>query len=163
MKKILTVFALATLTACSSLTPAEKAAEEAKIASQVENALTERHYKITINRMNPRRGPSVSVSNDFSLEVKGDTLISYLPYFGRAYSIPYGGGKGLNFTAPIKDYQEEKGHKDGTLIRMTVDNEEDLLTFNIEVFSNGNTTIDLTMRDKESISYSGEMDLEPTR
>ena len=97
------------------------------------------------------------MSPDFSLEVRGDTLVSYLPYFGRAYSLPYGGGKGLNFTAPISEYRTTKERNGATLITMKAINEEDVYLFRLEIFSNGSTTIDLRPRERESISYSGQM------
>lgn len=146
--------------ACSTLTNAERAERDAKKAQAVEKALAERHYKVEINMMNPRRGRAVNVSPDFSLEVKGDTLVSYLPYFGRAFSVPYGGGKGLNFTAPISEYHSAKGRKGATLITMKAVNEEDVYSFRLEIFNNGSTSIDLTARERESISYSGQIEFE---
>ncbi len=146
---------------CSTLTSAERAEREAKTAQAVEKALAERHYKVEISMMNPRRGRAVNVSPDFSLEVKGDTLVSYLPYFGRAYNVPYGGGKGLNFTAPISDYHSAKGRKGATLITIKAVNEEDVYSFRLEIFTNGSTSIDLTAREREPINYSGQMDIQP--
>lgn len=146
-------------TACGSLTPAEKAERQTKVALAVEKALSERHYKVGIIMMFPNRGQAVNVSPDFSLEVKGDTLISYLPYFGRAYNVPYGGGKGLNFTAPITEYSSEKGRKGATMVRITVKNEEDFYTYLLEIYDNGSTTVNLRARERESIRYSGEMEL----
>jgi hypothetical protein len=40
------------------------------------------------------------ISGSWSLEVKGDTLDSYLPYFGRAFEPVFGETKVLNFDAP---------------------------------------------------------------
>jgi hypothetical protein len=146
--------------ACSTLTSAERAEREAKTAQAVEKALAERHYRVEVSMVNPRRGRAVNVSSDFSLEVKGDTLVSYLPYFGWAYNVPYGGGKGLNFTAPISEYHTAKGRNGATLITMKAANEEDFYSFRLEVFSNGSTFINLTARERESISYSGQMEVE---
>ena len=159
MKKcIIVIFGVLLLVACSSLTPAEKAERQAKLAMAVEKALAERHYKVGIVMMYPNRGKTVNISPDFSLEVKGDTLVSYLPYFGRAYNIPYGGGKGLNFTAPIAEYHSEKGRKGATLVKIKVKNEEDVYTFLLEIYDNGSTTIDMMSHERESIRYSGEIE-----
>ena len=157
MKKFLFILLTAALTACSSLTPAEKAERQARIAKAVEYALAERHYTVDIVMMYPTRGKAVNVAHDYSLEVRGDTLVSYLPYFGRAYSVPYGGGKGLNFTAPIMEYRSEKGRRGSTTISMKVRNEEDLYMFTLDVFDDGNTSIDVRPQEREPISYSGNM------
>jgi len=146
--------------ACSTLTSAERAERDAKTAQAVKKALTERQFTVDIQMMYPRRGKAVNVTSDYSLQVKGDTLVSYLPYFGRAYNVPYGGGKGLNFTAPIKEYQAVKGSKGNTQVLIRVDSEEDILTYTLDIFSNGSTSIDVTARNRESISYSGQMEVE---
>ena len=88
--------AMVTLSGCA--TAEERAARAAEQALKVKTALTQRRYKIDVNRMYPMNGNSRNVSYGYSVEVRNDTLISYLPYFGRAYNVPYGGGKGLNFS-----------------------------------------------------------------
>lgn len=148
------------MAACSSLSSTERAERAAKVAQSVEKALAGRRYTVSINTMFPRNGRVVNVSPDYSVKVKGDTLVSYLPYFGRAYNVPYGGGKGYNFTAPITDYQATKNRKGNTRITFRTNNEEDILTFMLDVFPDGSTTIDVTARERESISYSGQMDVE---
>ena len=75
----------------SCATSEEKAAQMAQLSANVTNALNNRDYKIAIDRMYPMRGSSRHVSYGYSVEVRNDTLFSYLPYFGRAYNVPYGG------------------------------------------------------------------------
>ncbi len=110
--------------------------------------------------MYPQRGPAKNVTGTYSLEVKGDSLISYLPYFGRAYMVPYGGGKGLNFTEIIGNYYESKNAKGQTEIAIEVTNEEDTYLYQLSVFDNGNATIDVRSKEREPITYSGEMEIE---
>lgn len=141
------------MTACSTMTAAEKAAK----AQAVEKALASRHYVVDVKMMYPRRGSAVHVASNYSLEVRGDTLVSYLPYYGRAYSIPYGGGKGLNFTAPIISYESDKSPDGRTKIKLVTNNDEDVIEFSLELFDNGQATIDFLSRERESISYSGEL------
>ncbi|MBQ2209397.1 MAG: DUF4251 domain-containing protein [Prevotella sp.] len=161
MKKvIMMLMGAVVLGACSTLTSAQKAERQAKIAQQVDRMLTDRHYTVNVEMMYPRAGSAVNVTSNYSLEVRGDTLVSYLPYFGRAYNIPYGGGQGLNFTAPIKDYKAVKNLKGTTHITIHTDNGEDDLKYELEVFDNGSTTIDLMSREREPISYSGNLDMD---
>ncbi len=161
MKHLLTIVGLALVVAsCSTLTSAQRAEREAKIEKAVEKALAERRYTVDVNMMYPRRGSVQNVSSDYSLEVRGDSLVSYLPYFGRGYSLPIGGGKGLNFSAPIKNYHSEKGKKGRTRVEIQVDNTEDFLTYSLDIFPNGSTTIDVVSREREPITFSGQMDID---
>lgn len=145
---------------CSSMTSAERAERKAAQMRAVAEAIAQQHYKINVQMMYPSRGGAKHVSYGYLVEVKGDTLVSYLPYFGRAYSVPYGGGKGLNFTAPISEYKAEKDNKGTTQITVIVNNEEDILTYFLSVFDNGRATIDVRAREREPISYSGDLSIE---
>lgn len=161
MKRVvswLLFFSLATFLLSGCATSEEKAAQMAELSANVTNALNNRVFKIAIDRMYPMRGSSRNVSYGYSLEVRNDTLISYLPYFGRAYNVPYGGGKGLNFTAPIGSYQEYMKRNGQRHIEIGLTNDEDTYFYTIEVFDNGNSSVEVRARQRERISYSGNLD-----
>ena len=147
--------ALVMLSGCA--TSEERAARAAEQKRKVLTALTQRNYKISIDRMYMSRGGSKSVSYGYSVEVRNDSLISYLPYFGRAYNVPYGGGKGLNFSESIGSYREFTEKNGKRHIEIGLKNEEDTYLYTIDVFDNGNSSIDVQSRQRERISYSGEM------
>ena len=151
---VVVVAVMGLLSACSTMT----AAERAQKALAVEKALASRRYVVDVRMMYPRRGRAVNVSSNYSLEVKGDTVVSYLPYFGRAYSVPYDGGKALNFSAPISSYESARDEKGRTYVKLVTDNEEDVITFQLEIFDNGQATIDVQAREREPITYSGELE-----
>lgn len=149
--------ACAILSGCASAE--ERAARAAEQAAKVTKALEARDYKIAVNRMYPMKGSSKSVSYGYSVEVRNDSLISYLPYFGGAYNVPYGGGKGLNFSERIGSYRESQKNSGERQIEINVTNEEDTYIYLIKVFSNGNSSIDVTSRQRDHISYSGELEV----
>ena len=103
---------------------------------------------------------TVHLSTYYSLEVAKDTVISCLPYFGRAYSIPYGGGKGLVFDGHAEDYTVSDGKDGSKEIEFTVMNEEDNYTFGITVFPNGSAHINVNSNKRQPISYMGRVSLE---
>ncbi|MBQ9216151.1 MAG: DUF4251 domain-containing protein [Prevotella sp.] len=148
---------LVLLSGCA--TSEERAARAAEQVIKVKAALAERNYKINVDRMYPMKGGSKSVSYGYSVEVRNDSLISYLPYFGRAYNVPYGGGKGLNFSERIGSYHEVVMKNGKCHIEIGVSNEEDTYLYTIDVYDNGNSSIDVQPRQRERISYSGELDL----
>ena len=140
----------------SCATQEERAARKAELAKNVTAALNARKYKIDITRMIPSKGPSKSVSS-YSIEVRNDSLISYLPYIGRAYSVPYGGGNGLNFAAPISNYKESTKKNGMREIEISVTNSEDSYVYTLGVFDNGSSSLDVQSRQREQISYTGDM------
>ena len=148
---------LATVMLCGCATAEERAARAALQAAKVKTALSEKHYLINVDRMYPLSGAPRHLTFGYSIEVRNDSLISYLPYFGRAFNVPSGGGKALNFSEPIGSYQEQKKSDGQWHIEIGVKNEEDTYSYYIDVFDNGNTSIAVQSREREPISFSGMM------
>ena len=112
-----------------------------------------------MNRALPARGRSVMLTSPYSVEIRNDSIISHLPYYGRAYPIPYGGGEGLNFKAPLTDYKLDWDKKGTAKIKFTARSTEDKFDFDIDIFSNGSSTIFVNMQNRQSINFQGEVDM----
>lgn len=130
-----------------------------KIEREVREAVDSNHYKINVDRMFPMRGSSKLLTSNYSVEIRNDSVFSYLPYFGVAYSIPYGGGKGLVFNAPLSEYKAEYHKKGKVKVDFKVRNEEDSYTYNLTIFPNGSTSIQVHSTNRQPISFQGNMEL----
>ena len=148
----------AVMVGCSTLTAAEREAQKAEKAAWVAKCLDSKHFVIDVNMMNTRRMGSKMLTSDWSLEVRGDTLVSYLPYVGVAHEPVFGEVKGLNFTAPFKSYEDTGFSKGVRTIRFRVDSGEDMLDYTLDVTDSGYANIDVISRAREGISFSGQMD-----
>lgn len=138
----------------SAQTKAEKAEQT---ANAVKSAIESNDYIIEVNQAIPMSGRSINLTTPYSLTVRGDSVYSYLPYFGRAYSVPYGGGDGLNFNATLTDYSVEPGRKESTEISFKTRTREDQYVYRIRVFPNGATSINVSGNNRQGITFSGEL------
>ena len=170
MKKLLFIcFIVCTFVNCTTTYYTEdgrqisKDEHNALVAEQIQNALNDRHYVIDVLTAIPQRGRMMNLSSGFSVEIKGDSIISNLPYFGRAYNLPYGGGKGLTFTELYRDYRVSHPKADLTSIYINVDNKEDILDYKIDVYDDGESSIELITRNRDRMYYRGELNLRSTR
>lgn len=145
------------LSACKSSDGLTKAERQAMVTRQVQEGLDTRHYTIAVDWMKPLGGMPRHVSSNYELTVNGDEVDSYLPYTGEAYRLPYGGGKGLNFKGRIDNYSITYPTSNRSHIEFNVTNEEDSYFFRIDVFNNGKALIDIIARDRDAISFDGEM------
>ena len=136
----------------------EKRAEEARVAAQVQERLDARQYQVSIQFMHPRRSAMQAVTSPYSITVDGTHLRSHLPYIGVAYNLPYGGGKGLTFESEIEEYAEDDSRGDRRLIVFSTDNEEDYIIYRLTVFRNGSADLEVSSKNRESISYRGFLD-----
>ena len=167
MKKYLISMACLLLTAMvlnGCATSKEKAASEAEQAAKVKAAMAERHYKIVVNSMtDPSRTDeqrSPHLLSTYSLEVRNDSLISFLPQYGynQILSEAGVGWRGLMLFEPISSYQEELTKKGKRHIEISVEKDNDTHVFVIEVSANGNSNISVRSRRRERISFAGQMD-----
>lgn len=154
---MMTVLVAIMLQACGSTDGLTKAEREAAVTRQVQEGLDTRHYTIAVDWMKPLGGMARHVSSNYELRVNGDEIDSYLPYVGEAYRLPYGGGKGLNFKGKIENYVITYPTSNRSHIEFTVTNDEDIYYFRIDVFNNGQSIIDIIARDRDAISFNGEM------
>lgn len=136
----------------------DKQAAKARTEKAVQEALDARTYRIAVDYMNPMRGRSRALTANYSLEVRADSVFSYLPYVGEAYSVPYGGGKALNFNAPIETYEEKEGKRGSRQIKFSTSNEEDTYTYSLTVYTDGTTRIHVQPVRRQAISFNGEME-----
>ncbi|MDR0744142.1 MAG: DUF4251 domain-containing protein [Tannerella sp.] len=139
---------------CSSskgLTKEEKAAKEAVLQKAIEN----REFVVDVDRMLPMSGRSRTLTSPYSLEINNDRVKSHLPYFGRAYSVPYGGGDGLSFESTITDYRSSFDSKGKATIEFQTKTEEDRYSFRIEIFPDGSTSMSVTSVNRQGISFLG--------
>lgn len=158
-KKQILMLLLALLVGLPTLSAQSKKEKKEQKKEAVKKLIASENYKIDVRTALPMRGRSIPLTSPYSLEIRNDSVISYLPYFGRAYSIPYGGGDGLNFKAPLKEYDMEMDKKENAVIRFVARNPEDKYEYRVKVYSNGSASIDVNMQNRQSISFQGELEM----
>lgn len=128
----------------------------------VVGALAAKRWHIDINSMSTMRYGSRTVTSDFYLELRGDTLRSYLPYLGQAHASPtLSPSIGLNFEEPVLTYKESKPKSNKyTQIDIDVKTREDSYHYVIEIYGNGHAYIRVRSMNRDPISFDGTMDIE---
>ena len=149
-KKQIFMLLLALLVGIPTLSAQSKKEKKEQKKEAVKKLIESENYKIDVNTAMP-------LTSSYSLEIRNDSVISYLPYYGRAYSIPYGGGDGLNFKAVLKEYSMEMDKKGNAVIEFIARNPEDRYEYRVKVFPNGSASIDVNMQNRQSISFQGEL------
>jgi len=148
------------IVSCSTMTKAERAAEAARVAELVSSQLDNRQYFIAVDYMYPLRGGARHLSSGYYLKIDGDKVDSYLPYFGAARNVPYGGGKALNFEGTLSSYQDFAPENGLRRIVFEVTNEEDTYAYQVDVFDNGKASITVLSRFRDTIRFSGYQDVD---
>ena len=95
---------IAGLLACLFLSTSIYAQELDKV--QVQNAVQSKEFVFKAQTVMPMSGTTRQLNTEYDVRFFGDSVVSYLPYFGRAYNVSYGGQDGgINFTSTMFDYK----------------------------------------------------------
>lgn len=93
----------------------------------------------------------------YDLTIKPDSLIAYLPYYGRAYSAPYNPSEsGIKFTSKDFTYVETKKKKGGYTINIrTKDLNVENYQIVLNISQNGYATLMVNSNNKQPINFNG--------
>ena len=122
-------------------------------------AIADKHWHIDITSMNTMRYGSKMVSTDFFLELRGDTLRSYLPYLGQVQVSPsLSPTMGLNFEERVRQYQESNPKGKYTQIDIDVKTKEDTYHYVIDIYDSGEAFIRVRSLNRDPIGFDGTLE-----
>lgn len=155
LKRILALAALlAAVCSCGILSDQLSAEDQAL----VQERLDAQSFKVDIEFMLPRRGGQQALTTPYAVTIDNGRIISGLPYIGEAWDLPYGGGKGFTFDAPITEYAEDSSVFGRRVILVATDNEEEILVYRFEIDTNGKVSLRVRSQHRETIDYRGHLD-----
>lgn len=118
-----------------------------------------------VNRvLNKMAGPptagTINLNTDnYDLRITPDSLISYLPFYGRAFNAtPYGGNNdesGYKFTSTKFTYETKNGRKKGWDVTIQTKDVKDNVRMNLSISEGGYATLNVVSMNKQSITFNG--------
>jgi len=106
--------------------------------------------------ISPMSGISKVLTSEYDLTVSKDAVISYLPYFGRAYVAPIDPSiGGIMFTSDKFEYKKENNKKDGWDITIVPKDASDIQKLYLHISSEGFATLQVTSTNRQAISFNG--------
>ena len=127
-------------------------------AASVKDMVASQKFTFVAERVEPLRGRSRQLTSRYDVSVSHDSLISYLPYFGRAYTAPLNSSEaGIQFTSTdfSYNYSEAKANRWEVVIKPNDINSVQQMRFTI--FDNGSASLMVTSNSKDPISFTGHV------
>ena len=117
--------------------------------------LDAKNFVFKARSVSPTGGGLRQLTSDYNLTVSGDTVDSYLPYFGRAFVAPIGSEGGLRFTSKDFDY-ELRGKKNGRWdVIITINDVTDVRQLLFTISENGHASLQVISNNRQPISFNG--------
>lgn len=135
---------------------AENMQEGLKIMSELLNSGT---YLFTAQSATTSGGRTIQLnSNIYTLAVKDQMVKAYLPYYGRAYTSDYSADPGMKFEGePVEMAIKENEKKGNITVSYRVKTSGETYDITMIVSSSGFGSVSVISRNRQSISYYGNM------
>ncbi len=128
------------------------------VSDRIGDLLASQKFEFIANTMFPMGQPPKNlVGSDYSVTFSPEKIISDLPYYGVAYGgMGVGRDKGMRFEGETDDFittHSEKEYKVTAIVKA----ENDSFSITMEVSKSGYASLTISSRNRETISYQGEV------
>jgi hypothetical protein len=146
---------IATLMFNTTYAQTAKKDRETKKQAEIKSLVDAKSYVFKAQYAQPMRGGQRYLTSEYDLRVGQDSLIAYLPYFGRAYVAPiYPEDAGMMFTATKFDYTITE-NKNGWDIAFNPKDAKDVRNIRMNISKDGYATLSITSQNRDLITYQG--------
>ena len=124
----------------------------------IRNMVNNKEFIFVADRVVPLRGRSRHLTSQYDVSVQKDSLVSYLPFFGRAYQAPANlSGGGIQFTSTNFSYEVHPGKKNSWIVIIQPHDDREVQELSFTILSNGSATCNVTSTNRDPISFYGRI------
>jgi len=134
-----------------------KAERELQKQKEIEALIDAKKFDFEAQKVIPQGGRFVILDyNTYFLKFNPEKTTCDLPFFGRAFNVPYGGDGGIKFEGTPQDIKVEKKKK-SYILKTSVKGKDDVYNLMFSIFFDGGATLSVISNNRASISYDGEI------
>jgi hypothetical protein len=124
--------------------------------SAVKSSVESKQFIFHAQTALPTSGRSRQLTSEYDLRIFPDSLVSNLPFYGRAYSVPYGSSDGgFQFTSTKFEYTATPGKKKGWDISIKPKDVTDFREFSLSLSDDGYGTLQALSNNRQPMSFTG--------
>jgi len=121
----------------------------------VKKLIDSKTYIFHAQSATPLGGSTRQLTSDYNLNLIGDSLVSYLPYFGRAYTAPMPNETGLDFISSDFTYKVKERKKGGWDVTIEPKDQRNVRSMLLSISESGYTSLSVTSNSRQPISFYG--------
>jgi len=122
---------------------------------QLQNRIAEKNFIFRAQTALPAGGQAVNLTSEYDLRIKGDSVIGFLPYFGRAFTASYNEEGGIRFTSTANEFSVQQKKKGGWEINVLPKGANDVRQLYLSVSPEGYSTLQVMLVNRQPISFQG--------
>jgi len=127
-----------------------------KTEGEIRKMIESKSFVFTAQTAKPLRGGIQQLSSGYyELTVNPGTVMAYLPFYGRAQTVPIGASEGgIKFSSSNFQYEVLQKNKSWRITIKTNDVSH-VRQLYLTIYENGNATLDVMNINRDDISFSG--------
>ena len=123
---------------------------------EIANLIQSKSFVFVANTAFPLGGRTINLTSLYNVRLSADTVVSDLPYFGRAFVAPINPSEGgIHFTSTKFSYDIKERKKGGWNITILPNDTKDVRQMYMTVSEEGYASLQVTSNNRQNISYSG--------
>lgn len=133
--------------------PSKLSAKETALKNKIES----QHFTFIAQFIQPLGGGQHYLTDEYDLRVKKDSVIAWLPYFGRVYmDVPvFPDDDGVKFSSTHFDYKIKPKKKDGWLITIKLSDVKRSSQLILDISTSGSAYLQVLSNTRDQVAYLG--------
>lgn len=163
MKAILSIILLSFMLMATSEASAQKKNKKERQMEQfaeTQKLIDSRQFIFVPDRAFPQGGRSIDLTTNYGfIKIMGEETVGDMPFFGRGFTVPYGGDGGIKFdkTAIENEQVQVNEKKLRTIYSFEAKSKDDHYRISIDIGYSGNASVNVTCNNRSPISYNGQI------
>jgi hypothetical protein len=135
-----------------------KAEKKAQQIAQIKAIVESKNFIFKAKTVNPANTTTKTLTSDFGIEIRNDSIFSYMPYYGNTYSRDFASSNTspMGFMQPIVTYDMEET-KSGYDVHLKVQNVHDVIDLTFHISESGSTSVAASSINRQAVSYTGDI------
>jgi hypothetical protein len=130
--------------------------EAAAKAQEIRELVQSGDFIFEAQRMMPMRGGIMQLMGGYDLRVSQNEVRSFLPYFGRLYTMPMTPSDGpLRFESRQFNYKVTEKAKDRWEVEIAPKDVSSIQRMTLTIYDNGNANLQVLTNNRQPISFDG--------
>jgi hypothetical protein len=127
-----------------------------KDLASVKKMVDSKNFIFKAQLVSSQGGRTRNLTSEYDLVVRPDSVIAFLPYFGRAYTAPINlSDGGIKFTSADFSYKPARQKKDRWEIEINPRDVQEGYRLYLSIFSNGRASLRVNSNNRQPINFDG--------
>jgi hypothetical protein len=140
----------------SSNAQSSKSNKKEQKKAEIANIINTKSYVFEARSALPVNGRQINLTSEYDVRVNGDSVITFLPYFGRAFVAPMNPTEGgMRFTSIANSYNVKDRKKGGWDITILPSDAKDVRQMFLSVSEDGFANLSVISNNRQAIRFDG--------